>query len=53
VRMPFRKPLLQGFGCPGGVWVGSGVSQVQAAFVTSLATVYGTMMTGHFGFNRG
>ena len=37
VRMPFRKPILRGFGCPKGVQVGSGFSEVQAAFVTSLA----------------
>jgi hypothetical protein len=24
VWMPFRKPILPGFGCPRGVWVGSG-----------------------------
>jgi hypothetical protein len=35
--MPFRTPLLLGFGCPDGVWVGWGVSEVRAAFVTTLA----------------
>jgi hypothetical protein len=35
--MPLRKPILWRFGCPEGVQVGWGVSQVQAAFVTSLA----------------
>ncbi len=29
------------FACRDGVWVGSGVSQVQAAFVTTLAAMYG------------
>jgi hypothetical protein len=38
---PIGKPLLLGFGCPEGVQVGWGVSEVQAAFVTSPATVYG------------
>ena len=40
VRMPFRKPVLLGSWLPGGVRVGSGVSEVQAAFVTTPATVY-------------
>ena len=31
-----------GFGCPDGVWVGQGVSEALGAFVTSLATVYGS-----------
>jgi hypothetical protein len=39
--MPFRKPLLLGFGCPEGVRVGLGVSEVLAAFVTSPAIMYG------------
>jgi hypothetical protein len=38
---PFGKAILLGFGCPEGVRVGWGVSEVQAAFVTTLATVYG------------
>jgi hypothetical protein len=46
--MPFRKPILLGFGCWDGLWVGWGVSEVQAAFVTSLATTSGVMMTGHY-----
>ena len=29
-------PLLLGFGCPEGVWVGSGVPEVLAAFVATL-----------------
>jgi hypothetical protein len=33
----FRKPILRGLGCPDGVWVGSSVSEVLAAFVASLA----------------
>lgn len=37
--MPCRKPLLLGFGCPESDQVGWGVSQVQAAFVTTLATM--------------
>jgi hypothetical protein len=37
-----RKSLLLRFGCPEGVWVGSGVSEVQGAFVTTPATVYGS-----------
>jgi hypothetical protein len=36
VRTPCWKPILLAFGCPDGVWVGSGVSEVLAAFVTSL-----------------
>ena len=40
--MPFWKPILLAFGCREGVWVGSGVSEVQAAFVTTVATVYGS-----------
>ena len=35
--MPFRKPLLGGFGCADGIWVGSGVSEVQEPFVTTVA----------------
>jgi hypothetical protein len=31
---------LLGFGCQDEVWVGSGVSEVMAAFVTSLATMW-------------
>jgi hypothetical protein len=38
---PFGKAILLGFGCPEGVRVGWGVSEVQAAFVTTPATVYG------------
>jgi hypothetical protein len=41
-RVPIRNPLLLGFGCPEGIWVGSGVSQVKNPFVTTPATVYGT-----------
>ena len=40
-RDPYGKPLLLGFGCREGVWVGSGVSEVQAAFVTTLASGFG------------
>jgi hypothetical protein len=38
--MPFRETLLLGFGYREGVRVGSGVSEVQAAFVTTLAAMY-------------
>jgi hypothetical protein len=51
--MPFREPVLLGFGCPDGVWVGLGVSQVLAAFVTTLATDHGTGTIGPCGFNLG
>ena len=34
-----------GFAYPDGVWFGSGVSEVQAAFCTSLAAMYGTRAT--------
>jgi excisionase family DNA binding protein len=40
-RDPHGKPFLVAFGCPEGVRVGSGVSEAQAAFVTTPATVYG------------
>ena len=36
--MPRWHPLPLARGCPEGVQVGSGVSEVQAAFVTGLAT---------------
>jgi hypothetical protein len=36
---PLSKPILRRFGCREGVWVGWGVSEVLAAFVTSLASV--------------
>jgi len=39
--VPFRKPLLLGEGRPDGAQVGSGVSEVLAAFVASLATMWG------------
>jgi len=51
--MPVRKPLLLGFGCPDGVQVGWGVSEVLAAFCTTLAAMYGTATTGRCGLNRG
>src|SRR5271169_1608342 len=35
---PFGKAILLGFGCPDGVRVGSGVSEVQEAFVATIAT---------------
>jgi hypothetical protein len=35
----FRKLLLLGFGCPERVQVGWGVSEVQAAFVTTITTL--------------
>jgi hypothetical protein len=38
-----RRVILRGFGCPEEVQVGWGVSEVQAAFVTSLA---GTLLSG-------
>jgi hypothetical protein len=38
----FVTPFCWGLGCPEGVRVGSGVSEVQAAFVTTPATVYGS-----------
>jgi hypothetical protein len=41
-RDPYGKPLLLGFGCPEGFGVGSGVSEVTVAFVTTPATVYGS-----------
>jgi hypothetical protein len=39
----FREPLLLGFGFAEGVRVGLGVSQVLAAFCTTLAAMYGTL----------
>src|ERR1700674_4691281 len=41
IRMPFRKPLLLGEGRPDGAQVSSGASEVLAAFVASLATMWG------------
>ena len=35
-----------GFDCREEVWVGWGFSEVQAAFVDTLATMYGDMMRG-------
>jgi hypothetical protein len=37
------KAILLGFGCREEVPVGSGVSEVQAAFVTTPATMYGAL----------
>src|ERR1035441_5859766 len=44
-----RKPILLEFACPDGTQVGSGVSEVQAAFVTSLATMQGSLAHRHCG----
>jgi hypothetical protein len=41
-RMRLGNPILLEFACPEGVWVGSGVSQVQAAFCTTIATMCGS-----------
>jgi hypothetical protein len=49
---PFRKPLLLGFGCPEGIWVGSGVSEVLRAFWTTPATVYGNHDDGALRLDR-
>jgi len=38
--------FLLGFDCREEVWVGWGFSEVQAAFVATLATMYGNMMRG-------
>ena len=42
-RVTIRKPILRPFGCPDGVRVASGVSQVFTAFVTSLAGSLGVV----------
>ena len=39
--MTYRKPILMGFGCREEAQVGSGVSEVMAAFVASLASICG------------
>jgi hypothetical protein len=35
--LSLRKPILRGSGCPDGIQFGTGVSLVQAAFVTASA----------------
>jgi hypothetical protein len=51
--MPFRKTVLLGFARPEGVWVGSGVSEVLTAFMTTPATVYGNDDDRASRFQRG
>jgi hypothetical protein len=43
-----RNPLLLGFGCPDGFWVGWGVSEVQAAFVTTVLATSKFASPGYF-----
>jgi hypothetical protein len=46
IAASLKKPILRRFGCPDGIQVGWGVSEVQAAFVTTAAT---TRHDGHWG----
>jgi hypothetical protein len=39
--MPFRKPILPGVGYREEVTGGSGVSEVQEAFCTTIVTIHG------------
>jgi hypothetical protein len=47
-RVIHQKADFAGFGLPRGVEVGSGVSEVQAAFVAMPATMGRGAATGHF-----